>query len=112
MTRKLYFLFSLLLFWSAASAQDESGIIYGKGYSFTLTAPKGWVLDTTSGRQQGLQAVFYPKDSSWKTGTAGMYANVDQKADSTKENLQSIITNDIARYKKESPNIKVVHAHA
>src|SRR5260370_10752719 len=112
MTRKLYFLFSLLLFWSAASAQDESGIIYGKGYSFALTTPKGWVLDTTSGRQQGLQAVFYPKGSSWKTGAAVMYANVYQKTDPTKESLQTIIANDLADFRKKSPNLKVVDADA
>lgn len=112
MTRKIFISFALLLFCSAAFAQDDSGIIYGKGYSFALTAPKGWVLDTTSGRQQGLQAVIYPKGSSWKTSGAVMYANVYQKTDSTKETLQAIIANDVADFKKDSPNLKVVDADA
>jgi hypothetical protein len=110
--RQISVIVALMLFCTAVSAQDESGIIYGKNYSFALTAPKGWVLDTTSGRQQGLQAVFYPKGSSWKNGAAVMYANVYQNTDPTKESLQTIIANDVADFKKESPNLKVVDADA
>ena len=112
MVRQISLIVVLMLFFTAASAQDDSGIIYGKNYSFALTAPKGWVLDITNGRQQGLQAVFYPKGSSWKNGAAVMYANVYQKTDPTKESLQTIIANDVADFKKESPNLKVVDAEA
>ena len=110
MVRQISLIFVLTLFCAAAFGQDDSGIIYGKNYSFALTAPKGWVLDTTSGRQQGLQAVFYPKGSSWKNGTAVMYANVLQKTDPAKESLQTIIADDVAGFQKESPNLKVVDA--
>ena len=100
----------MLLFCTAAIAQDDSGIIYGKNYSFALTAPKGWVLDTTSGREQGLQAVFYPNGSSWKNSAAVMYANVVEKTVAGTESLQSIIANDVADYKKQSPELKVTDA--
>src|ERR1051326_3275936 len=103
MVRQISLISTLILFCVVASAQDDSGIIYGKNYSFALTAPKGWVLDTASGRQQGLQAVFYPKGSSWKNGAAVMYANILQKTDPAKESLQTIIANDVADFKKESP---------
>jgi hypothetical protein len=112
MIRRISILFALLIFCGAASAQDDSGIIYGKNYSFTLTAPKGWVLDTTSGRQQGLQAVFYPKGSSWKNGAAVMYANVYQKSDPSKESVQAIIAHDVTEFKKGSANLKVVATDA
>jgi len=102
----------ILLVCTAVVAQDDSGIIYGKNYSFALSAPKGWVLDTTSGRQQGLQAVFYPNGSSWKNGAAVMYASVVQKTDPTKESLESVIANDVAGFKKDSPNLKIVDADA
>ena len=95
-----------MLLTSTVFAQDDSGIIYGKNYSFALTAPKGWVLDTTSGRQQGLQAVFYPNGSSWKSGAAVMYPSVLQKADPARESLESVIANE------DSPNLKVVDADA
>jgi hypothetical protein len=112
MIRKLSVLFAILILSSAASAQDDSGIIYGKNYSFALTAPKGWVLDTTNGRQQGLQAVFYPKGSSWKNGSAVMYANVYQKTDASKQSLQTVIANDVTEFKKGSASLKVVDAEA
>src|SRR6266851_2782414 len=112
MIKTISILFALAFFCGVASGQDDSGIIFGKNYSFTLTAPKGWVLDNTSGRSQGLQAVFYPKGSSWKTGAAVMYANVYQKSDPTKESLQTIIANDVTQFKKDSSDLKVVDADA
>ena len=112
MTKTISILFVLVLFCNLAFAQDDSGIIFGKNYSFTLTAPKGWVLDNTSGRGQGLHAVFYPKGSSWKNGAAVMYANVYQKTDPAKESLQTVIANDVAEYKKNSADLKVVDAES
>ncbi len=102
----------LLISCGVVAAQDDSGIIDGKNYSFTLTAPKGWVLDNTSGRGQGLQAVFYPKGSSWKNGASVMYANVYQKMDPIKESLQTVIANDVAEYKKNSADLKVADAES
>jgi hypothetical protein len=112
MAKKLFILLLLVFLWSVAFAQDDSGIISGKNYSFVLTAPKGWALDNTSGRSQGLQAVFYPKGSSWKNGSAVMYANVYQKTDPGKESLQTVIANDVAEYKKNSADLKVVDAES
>lgn len=112
MIKAIPVLFALVFFWSVASAQDDSGVIFGNNYSFTLTAPKGWVLDNSSGRGQGLQAVFYPKGSSWKTGAAVMYANVYQETDPSKESLQTVIANDVTEYKKNSVDLKVVDAES
>jgi len=112
MTKQIFILVAFVFLCGVASAQDDSGIIFGKNYSFTLTAPKGWVLDNTSGRGQGLQAVFYPKGSSWKTGTAVMYANVYQKTDPSKESIKTVIANDVAEYKKNSADLKVVDAES
>ncbi len=112
MMRKVAILFLLTIFCGLTAAQDngDSGIIFGEHYSFTLTAPKGWVLDNGSGKGQGLQAVFYPKGSSWKNGAAVMYANVYQKRDPGKESLQTVIAGDVAEYQKESPKLTVVDA--
>jgi hypothetical protein len=88
----------------------NSGIIYGQDHAFTLTAPTGWVLDNTSGVSQGLQAVFYPEDSSWQKGTVGMYANAYHKKDVKEEPLEKVIADDIAEYKKKSPEIRVKNA--
>lgn len=116
MFRAFHVAIILMLLCSFAEAQERSGggggsgIIYGKNYAFTLTAPKGWVLDDTSGRSQGLQAVFYPEGSSWDKGAAVMYANVYLKRDSKEESLEKVIAGDVADYKKRSAKLKVTDA--
>src|SRR4030088_993829 len=72
-------------------ADNNSGIIYGQDHVFVLTAPKGWVLDNKSGVSQGLQAVFYPEGSSWKSGTVVMYANAYHKRNATEETLEKVV---------------------
>jgi hypothetical protein len=67
----LLFLLSLSI---AVAQESNTGIIYGLHHAFSLSAPKGWVLDNKSGVSQGLYAVFYPVGSSWKTSVAVMYA--------------------------------------
>jgi hypothetical protein len=41
-----------------------------------------------------------------------MYANVYQKTDPSKESLQTVIANDLAEYKKDSADLKVVDAES
>lgn len=94
-----------------SSEDANSGIIYGKNHVYTLTAPKGWVLDNKSGVSQGLYAVFYPQNSSWKDGVSVMYANVWEKQN-TNQTVKDAIANDIAEFKKNSPDLKVEDAKA
>jgi hypothetical protein len=115
MFRKLNVAIVLMILCSSAHAQEksqkgDSGIIYGENHAFTLTAPKGWVLDNTSGRTQGLQAVFYPEGSSWQKGAVVMYANVYQKKDIKKESLETVIAGDVAEYKNRSAELSVTDA--
>src|SRR5882762_10044903 len=88
----------------------DSGIIYGPDHVFVLTAPKGWVLDNKSAVGQGVQAVFYPEGSSWKNGIVVMYARAHHKKNATAETLEQVIAADIADFKKDSKNLKVVEA--
>ena len=94
-----------------SNKDSNSGIIYGKNHAYALTAPKGWVLDNKSGVSQGLHAVFYPQNSSWKDGVSVMYANVWEKK-SAEQTVNVIITSDIAEFKKKSPDLKVEDAKA
>ena len=93
------------------SKDSNSGIIYGKNHAYTLTAPKGWVLDNRSGVKQGLHAVFYPQGSSWSDGVAVMYANVWQK-ENAKQTVQDIVDSDIQKFKEIIPDLKVVNVEA
>lgn len=77
---------------------------------FVLTAPKGWVLDNKSGVSQGLQAVFYPQGSSWKSGTIVMHANAYHKRNATEETLETVVAGDVTEFKKKSEKLRVVEA--
>ncbi len=99
---------------SASPAPSESppseltsGIVYGKNHAFMLSAPKGWVLDNTSGVSQGLHAVFYPVGSSWEESVVVMYANVIHKGARGRRTLQEVIASDEARFRTESPRLVV-----
>ncbi len=85
---------------------SSGGIVYGENFAFFVKAPDGWILDNNSGVSQGLDAVFYPKGSSWDTAITVMYAN-GTDIDST-ENLENFIKDDIETFHKNHPGIKTV----
>ena len=87
----------------AGAGDKDTGVVFGKDYAFAVTAPGGWVLDTESGIQQGLHAVFYPAGSSWKEGQAVMYVNAAAKPDT----LEKFVEADVASFRKGSPRLKV-----
>jgi len=45
----------------------QSGILTGRNHAYTLTAPKGWVLDDEAWADQGIHAIFYPRGASPKS---------------------------------------------
>ena len=78
MKARLFICLALLLFCSPVSARETypGGIVYGPKAAFNIAAPEGWVLDNTSGVEQGLHCVLYPKGSSWADAKTIMYAKV------------------------------------
>jgi hypothetical protein len=54
----------------------RGGIVYGPKAAFSIAAPDGWVLDNTSGTDQGLPCVLYPKGESWADARTVMYAKI------------------------------------
>ena len=117
MSKQLITILALIFLIVSVSAQkkaepdkaENTGIIYGNNHSYKLTAPKDWLLDNKSGVSQGLHAVFYPQDSSWRDGIAVMYTNVSQKMNKA-ESAKETIERDIANFKKGSPKLKVEDA--
>jgi len=59
--------------------ENGYGIVRGPGYTFTLKAPSGWVIDAASGVEQGLPAVFYPIGGTWSQSPAVAYARARPK---------------------------------
>ena len=52
------------------------GLVDGPKAAFSISAPKGWVLDNTSGQTQGLPCVLYPADEHWRDAKVLMYAKI------------------------------------
>src|ERR1043165_215278 len=89
---------ALLLAWPASIvAQDrdkvDGVILFRRDIKFILKEPDGWVLDTQSGRDAAVEAVLYPKGSSWKNSVVVMYARVVQK-DETQSTVEKEISKD------------------
>jgi len=78
MKARLFICLALLVFCSPVSARETypGGIVYGPKAAFNIAAPEGWVLDNTSGADQGLPCVLYPKGSSWSDARTIMYAKI------------------------------------
>jgi hypothetical protein len=85
----------------------NSGIIYGKNHAFSLTAPQGWVLDNTSGVDQGLHAVFYKKGESWAKAVEVMYVNTASLEDDAHRTLEQLIRYDIDHFNSNYPDLLI-----
>lgn len=88
----------------------NSGILYGENYSYALTAPKDWVLDSESGASKGLAAVFYPKDSTWGDSPVWMYTSTSFKDIKNQDTLQKMIDVDVTNYRDNRKTQKIIDA--
>jgi hypothetical protein len=89
----------------------NAGMVYGPNHVFLIAAPQGWILDNEAGVKQGLQAVFYPKGSSWEKGPVVMYANTAEKYQG-QASVRELLEYDLAKMKKTDPDIVVSEAGA
>ena len=89
------------------STDGGGGIVYGKDHAFGISAPKGWILDNSSGVSQGLHAVFYPKGGSWQESPAVMYANTASRKSEGNETIEKLIAFDIGQFKSNNPDVKI-----
>lgn len=80
-----------------------SGIIYGTDHAYNVTAPKGWVLDTQAGVQQGVHAVFYPVGTTWADAKAVMYSRIYDKKGRT---FDEVIADDLKHQATDAPDFK------
>lgn len=87
--------------------ESNAGIVYGKNHAFIIKAPEGWILDNSSGVNQGLHAVFYPKGGSWKYSPTVMYANTASKDVKGNETLEQLMSFDSTQFKAHSETITI-----
>jgi hypothetical protein len=82
------------------------GILYGSDHAFSLTAPKGWMLDNESGVQQGVHAVFYPKGKTWKNSPVVAYGRSRPRSKGI-STVEDAVKDVVAMFHREgSPNYK------
>jgi len=87
----------------------KTGIIYGSNFAYSLTAPEGWVLDNTSGVQNGLDAVFYKKGGSWAKSVAVMYTNTASLEDNAHRSLDLLMKYDVNEFMKNYPDMHITN---
>jgi hypothetical protein len=78
---------------------NDGQIIVGRGYSFVLKEPKGWVIKSDKNSQ--VQAAIVPESSSWENSTTVMYARVIKK-DEEQPTVEKVIQTDIDDFLKQN----------
>ncbi len=79
-------------------------MISGGGHAFAVTAPNAWVLDTSSGATQGLNAVLYPKQGSWEDSPAVMYVSATSRV--PEQPLANFVGAELARLRAANPKVR------
>lgn len=96
----------------AGQTPGAAGIVYGRDHAFAVKAPTGWVLDNSSGREQGLHAVFYPKDETWASAKTVMYANAASKSVPGQRTIEELMAYDLEQFRRRAPNVSVTPSTA
>jgi len=82
-------------------------VVRGKDYAFEIKAPRSWVLDNDTAKDQGLNLVFYPTGTTWDTSKAVIYVRVRTNGAAVRNIADQV--NDTLRNLREtgSPNVSV-----
>jgi hypothetical protein len=88
----------------AMAKESNGGVIYSEKGGFSLSAPRGWVLDNTAGKSEGLDCVMYPKGGSWATALVVIYAQIFYEPGSQ---LEDFITKDCELLQEKSETLKI-----
>jgi len=91
----------------AAPTTRKSLIIEGDDHLFMVSAPKGWVLDDTSGMGSRIRCVFYPQGQQWSSAATVMYVNPLHGFGAKERTLQMLIADDEKSFKKRSPRGRI-----
>jgi hypothetical protein len=106
MKTKTHFLVALMLCAAIIdSAADLSpfGIVYGPKAGFNIAAPEGWVIDNSSGVEQGQPCVIYRKGDTWENAEPVMYAKI---ASTSVEDAEAFAKTAIEEMKKQRGEYK------
>jgi hypothetical protein len=91
----------------AQQGTGEAGLIFGRRHVFSIAAPKGWVLDVRSDRNNGLPAVLYRVGESWRDGSAVMYVSTTVPDSGETTSVAQVIADDAARFRAADPSVTI-----
>ena len=97
----------------AAAGQEptgRTGMMYGPGHAYMVTAPEGWVLDNQVGRSMGLHAVFYREGKTWRSAEAFMYVNTAAPDSGETASAEAVARRDSTDFVADNPDLKITVA--
>jgi hypothetical protein len=94
----------------ADTATRQALIVEGDDHLFLVAAPRGWVLDDTSGMGSRIRCVFYPHGQTWASAATVMYVNPLHGYGARTRTVSALIAEDEKEFLKRTPRGKVVPA--
>ena len=91
-----------------STSTGESAILYGRNFSYAVSEPNGWVLDSQAGKSQDLSVVFYKRGQSWQNGDAVIYINLNSRRKGV--SLEREAKEDVAEFSKREPDLLIAPA--
>jgi hypothetical protein len=109
MARKAALFCVLVLSALLAFAQDrKGGLIEGDTWAFLVSAPEGWVWDSSSLRHKGIWGLFYKTGAKFSPSRLHIYINPVPKKPGGPTTLGEFIVADESGYMKSNPGNRVV----
>lgn len=91
-------LFTVFLLRVSSQQQDEAkGTITGTNYTFSISAPSGWILDDQIWASQGIKALLYAKGKKFTTDVPFIYGLAISPNMKGASDLDSWVKTDVAR---------------
>ena len=94
----------------ADSNTRHAVVIEGDDHMFMVAAPKGWVLDDTSGMGSRIRCVFYPKGQTWAQAPTVMYVNPMHGFGLKERTVSAMLAENEKQFHKRAPKGRVVDA--
>ena len=76
----------------------SKGIVYGQKGAYSINTPKGWILDTKSGKEMGLPCVIYIDGYNWQNSPVIMYSKI---ASPNYDKIELFVDFSIKEFQKE-----------
>jgi hypothetical protein len=92
----------------AFSQDRKGGLVEGEKWAFLVSAPEGWVWDSSSLRHQGIWGLFYKEGGRFSPTRLHIYISPSQKRPGGPASLREFIEADEATYMKSNPGNRIV----